>query len=53
VIEGVWSGLPDPAFLIACTRTPEELQELPGMRTVYQVGRGQAVYAEVLQANGP
>jgi hypothetical protein len=53
MIEGVWSELPDPAFLIACTRTPEELQELPGMRTVYQVGRGQAVYAEVLQANGP
>ena len=50
VVEGVWSGLPDPAFVVACTRTPEEMQDLPGMTRVFQVGRGQAVYAQVLQA---
>ena len=53
LVEGVWSGLSDPAFLISCTRTPDELQGLPGMTRVYQVGRGQAVYAEVLQAGTP
>jgi hypothetical protein len=53
LVEGVWSGLPDPAFLVSCTRTPDEMQAVPGMNRVFQVGRGQAVYAEVLQANEP
>lgn len=52
VVDGVWSGLPDAAFVVSCTRTPDEMQNVPGMTMVFQVGRGQAVYAEVLQA-GP
>jgi hypothetical protein len=46
VVEGIWSQLPDPTFVVSCTRTPDEVQDFPGMVKLFQVARGQAVYAE-------
>jgi hypothetical protein len=50
VVEGVWSGIPDPDFLLVCTRTPDEMQSQEGMAEVYQVHRGQSVYAQVFES---
>ncbi|MCJ7513096.1 MAG: hypothetical protein MUO23_09020, partial [Anaerolineales bacterium] len=51
VVEGVWTGLADPAFIVTCTRTPDEMQAIAGMHKVYEVRRGAAVYAEIFQSN--
>ena len=51
VVEGIWTALPDPAYVVSCTRTPDEMLGLAGMTRVLQIGRGRAVYAEVLKSN--
>ncbi len=51
VVAAIWTALADPSFIVSCTRTPEEMQIIPGMEKVYEVRQGTAVYAEVFQAS--